>query len=152
VDESETVLDLPLEWEFKKDPSDVGLKEEWYRQSADGSWEKIRTDKAWTEQGYDYHGAAWYRARFKLPEKARGTSDLAVYFGAVDGYADVYLDGIKIGEQKHEADIMWDKPFSVEIPSGLNVSNAHHLVVRVQKDRSAAGIWRPVKIVLPKSR
>jgi len=41
------------------------------------------------------------------------TGNLAIHFGAVDGYVDVYLDGAKIGEQKKDVGFMWEKPFEI---------------------------------------
>jgi len=155
--DAETVAQLPETWDFKKDPLDAGLEEEWFEKNSDDSWVKISTSKAWTsqEQGREYHGVAWYHTAFELPATAGQYEKLMLHFGAVDGHADFYLDGVKIGEQKADVNVMWDKPFQIPLPVELGpvevrhlmVSDVHHLMVRVRKDSFAAGIWKSVKIV-----
>jgi hypothetical protein len=147
-EKSPPIVELPILWDFKTDPSNAGIKEEWFQKPVDSSWKKIRTDKAWTEQGYEtYHGIAWYSVEFTLPSDYIKATPLLVYFGAVDGYADVFLDGRKIGEQKTDVGLMWDKPFTLPLPSDIDPAITHHLMVQVRKDSAAAGIWKPVKIM-----
>ena len=151
-----TVAKLPLVWAFRKDPDNVGLDEKWYRPEAHRSeWSEIRTDSAWTKQGHAYHGAAWYRIDFSSPaeshkplRKALGEGKAALLFGAVNGTVDVFLDGEKIGEQKRPAGQMWKKPFVIDLPADLDPATKHRLVVRVEKKSHAAGIWKPVSVVI----
>ena len=42
---------------------------------------------------------------------------------------------------------MWDKPFTTALPPDIQRGTTHELVVRVEKDGFAAGIWEPVRIV-----
>jgi hypothetical protein len=149
MEEERTVARLPDLWDFKKDPSDVGLQEKWFAQEIDASWAKIRITQDWTSQdpGRGYHGVAWYHVRFDLPATAPKGDPLVLHFGAVDGVADIFLDGVKIGEQKEEVGVMWDKPFTILLPAEMDPAQAHRLVVRVQKDNFAAGIWKPVRIM-----
>ena len=139
------VLALPLQWRFRLDPEDVGRAEGWQRGSAIGDWSGIRIDAPWTRQGHDYHGVAWYAVDFELPVAADGRR-LSIYFGAVDGTCDVYIDGIKAGEQKESPVRMWDKGFFVALGKPLQ-PGPHVLTVRVLKQSHAAGIWKPVAIV-----
>jgi len=149
VDPASAVLELPETWEFRKDPADVGLEEDWPNQGVDASWDKIKVTADWTSQapGADYHGAAWYRVSFTLPPDAAG-KPLAFIFGAIDGVADIFMDGKKIGEQKAPAGTMWDKSFEISLPAEVDVAQSHELVVRVEKKAYAAGIWKPVRIGL----
>jgi len=144
--------ELPLTWKFRKDPSDRGLEDEWFRAAPDRTWVDIQTDKSWTDQGHHYHGVAWYQTAFTVPENRRKTfagsaKRLALHFGAVDGDTDVFLDGTKIGEQKMDVGFMWDKPFAIRLPDEFSPSVPHRVAVRVHKDRFAAGVWRPVMLV-----
>jgi hypothetical protein len=145
------VLKLPDLWDFKKDPSDKGIQDRWFEKNSDDSWTNISTSQDWTSQapGRGYHGAAWYHVSFDFPVEIKKDpgSRLYLYFGAVDGLADIYLDGVKIGEQKKDVGVMWDKPFSIPLPLNVDLKNTHHLMVRVTKDHSAAGIWKKVKIM-----
>ena len=90
---------------------------------------------------------AWYRISFTLPADATGKS-LSFTFGAIDGYADIFMDGKKIGEQKEDVNTMWDKAFEIALPTDVDIARPHELVVRVEKENFAAGIWKPVWIGL----
>jgi len=130
----------------------------------------IKTDQFWTHQplGKGYYGAAWYAIEFDLSDEARrvirralreahpgpglvapgGTPLPALHFGAVDGYADIFLDGVKIGEQKKSPGQMWNRPFLTHLPENAFAREGkHRLVVRVEKRSHAAGIWKQVRIV-----
>ena len=141
------IMELPITWRFKKDPANVGVEEKWFAEGPDSSWVPISTTKDWISQGHNYHGVAWYRTPFALPADLKTDQKLALSFGAVDGYADVFLDGVKIGEQKKPPDQMWDVRFSIPLPVDLAPGTRHQLVVRVQKDSFAAGIWKLVSVV-----
>jgi hypothetical protein len=141
------VVSLPVEWSFKLDPKAIGEKEGWEKLTDFKGWKRIRTDQSWTDQGYDYHGVAWYNVSFDLPISATDKQNsLSLYFGAVDGTCDVFLDGVKVGEQKKSPEMMWNKGFYVPLKSPL-VAGRHFLVVKVYKDSNAAGIWKEVGIV-----
>ena len=147
-----TLFKLPLKWKFKLDPKDTGLDKKWYKNNAALKWDSIKTNKDWTSQGHHYHGAAWYAVKFVLPKNVqeeikKNKIKPAIYFGAVDGTADLFLNGIKMGEQKQSASFMWDKSFAVALPDNFNPEIENELVVRVKKDKYAAGIWKPVSIV-----
>ena len=146
-DETTVLMELPVTWQFKKDPSAVGIEEKWFAGDADASWVKIDTTKDWTSQGHNYHGVAWYRTPFTLPANLKADEKLALSFGAVDGYADVYLNGVKIGEQKKPPGEMWDIRFDIALPADVARGEPHQLVVRVKKDLYGAGIWKRVSVV-----
>ena len=149
-----TKLELPIVWRFKKDPSNIGIKEKWFSNSSDSTWGPIKTTESWTsqDQGREYHGVAWYQISFSLPSSdIADKTDLAIHFGAVDGFVDIFLDGVKIGEQKLSPGLMWNSSFSTPISPDIDLSGQHRLVVRVNKDAEAAGIWKRVTIIkLPK--
>lgn len=138
-------INLPTAWKFKKDPLDKGIDDKWFATPVNASWESIMIDKGWPAQGHDYYGAAWYAVTFQAPVEFRGTQPI-IRFSAVDGVADIFLDGVKIGEQKKKPSIMWDQPFQVSLPANFNFSTVHDLIVRVKKDADQAGIWKPVAI------
>jgi hypothetical protein len=153
-----TLMKLPLVWSFRTDPQDIGLDENWGAPKArrGDEWSPIRTDKDWTQQGHEHRGAAWYRVGFNIPAESRGALREALqagkaklHFGAVDGTADLFLNGKPIGKQKVSAVVMWDKAFVIPLPPDLDVSAPQSLVVRVEKRlRGGAGIWKPVSIVV----
>jgi hypothetical protein len=55
---------------------------------------------------------------------------------------------VKIGEQKSPAALMWDKSFTIPLPEDFDPSITNNLSIRVEKDAYAAGIWKPVSIVV----
>ena len=142
---------LPVEWQFKTDPQDQGNEQEWFRLGQNLSWQPILTNKDWTSQGYDYHGVAWYTTTFQLGvEEAKQKefneerSRLALRFNGIDGAAEVYLDGLRIGSQEE----IKDKSLSVSLPESFDPGILHTVTVRVEKHDDTAGICKPVWIVL----
>jgi hypothetical protein len=84
----ELVLELPREWDFKKDPEDIGTLYQWYNPGVVEGWKKMDTTLYWEaqgeadEKGWSYHGEAWYKTGFNLPEEMRG-KPLRLTIGAV---------------------------------------------------------------------
>ena len=70
--------------------------------------------------------ALWYEKTFTLPKKWKGKNVL-LHFGAVDWQADVYVNGVLVGEHKGGYD-----PFSFDITSYLKKSGKQTLKVKVQ--------------------
>jgi hypothetical protein len=153
------LYDLNSGWKFRKDPGDRGLREKWFDVGADSDWNPILVTKDWTSQGHDYYGVAWYSVSFQLGVEESKQKEFfdkggkaALLFGAVDGYADIFLDGKKIGEQKISPNQMWDQEFAIPLPEGFDPALKHSLIVRVEKGGSAdAGIWRPVFLIFQKN-
>jgi len=138
------VADLPVTWQFKFDADDSGMTENWYKLTDFSSWKPMKTTDWWTNQGESRRGIGWYGTSFEIPQNKK--ENLSLFFGAIDGYCDIYVDGEKIGEQKKDPALTWDQPFSVKLPSDIK-SGKHILVIRVLKQNYSAGIWRPVSIV-----
>lgn len=156
--ESLTVIEaLPLVWRFRQDPKDEGMSAGWAKTVATADWPEIRTSDSWTKQaaGKDYHGVAWYAVEFRLSEQAQsrlaelsgGNRVSALRFGAVDGNAEIFLDGVLIGRQMRPVGEMWFRPFVVPLSEDFSPSLLHRLVVRVRKEAHVAGIWKPVQLV-----
>ena len=140
-------LELPLEWGFALDPGDIGMQEGWFRTAPDRRWETIRVDSPWTKQGHDYHGVAWYRLRFDIPADLRVGTRLQLLFGAIDGYTQVYVDGVKTAEQTVSPRVMRNRPFFAPIPETVGPGCSCEVAVRVVKDSGDAGLWKPVCLV-----
>ena len=139
------LLDLSEGWRFRTDPDKVGLASGWHRApSADGSeWRDIRVDGYWTEQGIDFHGAGWYVVKIDVPKDATGT--LWLLFGMIDGEADLWINGEAAGSMPGDP---WDKSKAFDVTKFVQPGDAALLVVRVQKDRYAAGFNEGVRLVL----
>ena len=140
-------LELPLEWDFALDPEDVGIREGWSHPDAGRRWGTIRVDSPWTGQGHDYHGVAWYHLRFTVPDDLRIGTRLQLLFGAIDGYAQVYVDGAKIAEEKVSPRVMSHRPLLAPMPEVVRPGRSCEVVVRVIRDSGSAGLWKPVCLV-----
>src|SRR5690606_35914749 len=113
-------------WEFHIDPG----------QSLDPSTldetqaREIRVPGPWQAQFDDlrhYTGVAWYRLRFTLePSAAAPDARHIIHFGAVDYYAEVWLNGTRLGD--HEGGYL---PFEMDLTDALVPDASNELVVRV---------------------
>ena len=146
---NKVVTPLSVEWKFKTDPGNIGVKEAWFKTDFDDSdWKRIRTDENWEKQGYpDYNGYAWYRHNIQLPEKLSGKYSLR--FGAVDESCWIYVNGRPAGkyifDPKKEPD-GWKTPHYFDISGAVN-TGSNCIVVRVHDAKFAGGIWRPVALI-----
>lgn len=74
----------------------------------------------------DHIGAAWYQREFELPaEWLEANRVIILGFGAVDYFAEVWLNGVKVGE--HEGGYL---PFELDITSAARIG-VNTLTVRV---------------------
>jgi hypothetical protein len=110
-------------WQFLTDPTgslSVGAlpAEGWRAAVANRSWNAQFDDLR------DYFGVAWYKTTIEIPPAAR-KGRILVRFGAVDHFADVFVNGIKAAS--HEGAYT---PFTVDITGGTR-DGANELVVRV---------------------
>ncbi len=139
-------IPLPLEgWSFRTDPMINGHEKDFFKTEFDDSrWKKLKIG-FWEQQGYPgYDGVAWYRIKFKMPEKIDSNA-VEIAFGAVDESAWVWLNGIYIGQ--HDIGTRgWDRPFALDVTREILWGKENTLVVRVEDTASAGGIWKPVKI------
>lgn len=131
-------------WRLKTDPGNCGEAQSWQRAEIDRTWKPIAITAPWTEQGYEYHGAAWYDVECAFPPDIKNSAHL--YFHAVDGTAKVWIDGEFAGEQARPADIMWTRPWSLEIGHLIASKKKARITVKVVKERLACGIYRPVEL------
>ena len=134
-------------WKFRLDPDGTGDASGWAAAEPDGDWADIRTDASWTDQGYSYHGVAWYTTTVAVPDFPAGRR-VWLLFGAVDGDCWVWIDGKPAGQQMDEAGVLWDKPYAVNVTTLVRPGVTHRVTVKISKDRFAAGIWKPVELRL----
>lgn len=105
----------------------------------------IAVPGSWNEQlaeaGYmNFTGAGWYETDIFLPQLIEGR-ELALRFGSADYYAQVWLDGKRIGESG--APML---PFECAVPRELATGRKARLVVRVdatlKPDEATQGITK----------
>ncbi len=66
----------------------------------DRAWQAVTIPHTWNSKTYaQTHKAAWYRTRFTLTEADRG-KDVFLYFEGAATVADVYLNGVHLGQHR----------------------------------------------------
>lgn len=114
-------ISLDGTWEFRFDPEG--------RASGDAvePARAIQVPAPWQSQFADLHlasGVGWYRRVFEVPSTWRDATVL-LRFGAVDYYAEVWLNGRRLGD--HEGGYL---PFAFEIQNDLHFDGPNELIVR----------------------
>jgi beta-glucuronidase len=142
-------ISLDGEWKMIVDPYESGFYDYRYQPSANGYFKNAKPknkselieydfDKSaslkvpgdWNTQSdqlFFYEGTVWYKKSFDY--QRQGNTRLFVYFGAANYFADVYLNGEKIGQ--HEGGFT---PFNFEI-TRLVRDTGNFLVVKVDNKR-----------------
>jgi len=97
-------LNLNGTWEFRLDPQDEGVAQEWFRADVDYP-DRIQVPGNWQAQGFgeprahlrhDYQGKAWYRRIVTIPGAWAGRR-VWLHLGGVTNTADVFVNGQQVG-------------------------------------------------------
>jgi beta-glucuronidase len=123
---------LDGEWLFRLDPSGVGLREGFQKQTGRQGWSPVKVPHAWnlgddsvrSMQG----GIGWYRKEFELPS-AKEALAWAVRFESVNYRSRVWLNGRRVGTNRGAY-----IPFEFRL-SGLKRRGTNRLVIRVDSRR-----------------
>jgi len=113
------------EWLLAPDPKNVGRVEKWFLAPRPGA---KKTKVPWIIQDAfpGYHGAAWYWRDFTAPASDRPGGRYLLRFWAVDYAAEVWLNGVRIGE--HEGG---ETPFVLDATAAVKPNEMNRLAVRV---------------------
>jgi len=145
-------INLNGEWDFKFDPQDLGLKEQWEKSQQKYPL-KIQVPFPWGSQlsgVKDEADIAWYQRLIEVPANWQNKRTFLV-IGASDWKTDVFLDGQKIGT--HEGGYT---PFSFDLTKFLKIGQKQILSIRVDDKRrmftlygkqgygNARGIWQTI--------
>lgn len=145
-------MNLNGTWDFRFDPKDQGLKEDWALHPVDFK-EHIQVPFPWGSKlsgQKDGADIAWYHKDLELP-KTWTDKDVYLIIGASDWETTVFLDGKKIST--HQGGYV---PIEVNLSPFVRLGQAHSLVIRVDDKRreftlygkqgygNARGIWQTV--------
>ena len=135
-------LSLDGSWKLRHGEKGDGERERLYESKADDTnWQTVQVPGSVHTQIMKYPAYFtpdaewisfkewWYRKRFRVPESMKGKR-LRLQFDATDYYADLWLNGKKLG--RHEGYI---DPYEFDVTDGLNLVGENVLAVRV---------WTPV--------
>lgn len=122
-----SISDLSGIWEFKKDPENIGIKNQWFNGLTEtrsiavpGSWNEQFTDSR------DYLDAVWYQTEAFVPENW-SDEEVWIRFGSVNYHATVWVNGQQLGI--HEGGHL---PFAFDISKVTKTGEKNTIVVRVE--------------------
>lgn len=133
---AQKVKDLNGEWNFKTDPYEVGVDEDWFSGNVKyHGWDQLIVPGNWDiENQYAYYiGTAWYQKSFELSKSSENTYFLK--FEGVYHESVVYLNGLKIGEN-----IGGFLPFEIDVTNYLK-DGKNNLVVKVNNTFKLGATW-----------
>ena len=155
-------LNLNGTWQFRFDPKDVGLKQQWWTNAnAQGTdWKKqIVVPFGWESELSKVHQTevshiGWYRREADLPAEWKGKT-LWLHIGAADWEARVWVNGSEVGTHRGGY-----TPLEFDITGAAKAGSQATIVVRVydpqdpelpgglqhQGHTSTSGIWQTVWI------
>ncbi|MHB0938883.1 MAG: glycoside hydrolase family 2 protein [Armatimonadota bacterium] len=145
-------VSLRGDWQFCLDPEDRGAAERWFA-NPDRFTEIIAVPGSWQGQGFgtdaketlwdfrldarllraSYTGTGWYGKAISIPDDWAGQR-IFLNFGAVHPSAEVWLDGVRLGENG-----MPFVPFGFEITGLAQPGKEHWLAVRVHEEARMYG-------------
>ncbi|MCK5343628.1 MAG: glycoside hydrolase family 2, partial [Candidatus Heimdallarchaeota archaeon] len=123
-------INLNGEWEFSFDDSNVGLREQWYKQDPKPIFNRkiivpfCFQSKLSQIEDQAFHEVMWYRKEFDVPDRFIKKTTF-IHFGAVDYSCIVFLNGEYVGS--HEGGYIG---FSIDVTNFIQDINT--LVLRVE--------------------
>ena len=112
-------------WKIATDPKNVGREEHCFNApTADAKPTKV----PWIIQDVfpDYHGVAWYWRDFTAPANPHDNGRFILRFWAVDYLAEVWVNGVKVGQHEGSED-----PFELDVTAAIKPGQTNRLAVRV---------------------
>lgn len=163
------VAKLPLVWNFRRDPGDVGVKQGWPKQPVDltwwkslsqpvsledrqnnpGHWEQLRADQYMQAQGVitkdfqSYTGHAWYQTDVELsPEQTQGKVHLR--FPGLFNECWLYVNGEQVAHRPFKG-VWWmnDYRFEWDVDlAGKLQPGKNSVVLRLHNPHHFGGMFR----------
>ncbi len=116
---------LDKSWRLLPDPDNKGKKERWFKAIPRAA--RPASVPGIIQQTFpDYHGVAWYWLKFEAAINKKPGMTYAVKFREVDYYADIWLNGTRLGS--HEGA---EFAFEMECGKALKFKGENLLAVRV---------------------
>lgn len=153
----ELVMEIKDGWEIWFDAEDIGLWSQglryppdmdmsfWYTRIDPIDWQPVQVGEFWERQGHRYNGTAWYRVRFKVPEKYRGR-ELYFIIGGAANKCSVYLNQWEwiYGVYKDTGMAVGAGPMKARA-TGLKFGDQENFLgLHVMNHRGPGGVYKPV--------
>jgi len=147
----------PRVMEFRKDPDDMGVLEEWYNRPLEADWDTLGSTLYWEAQGlqdshgYGYTGKAWYRASFEAPNDAAGKAVMLTVGGIYSDKLWIWINGFLVDHRQKQNTRM---PFDVDMTAHIKPGETNTVAILLETltpDRNArGGLHRRVFLWTPK--
>ena len=139
-----TIAKMPLRWHYKMDPDDVGNKEGWGQTSTITDWAMMGIDDYMIGvQGWR-RDVGWYGTTFEVPDSSTGPQ--ALYVRSIDGEIDVFIDGVKIGENRISHHAMRNLGYYLKLDKPL-AAGEHTIVLRFTAEAHRPTMFKRVSLV-----
>jgi hypothetical protein len=119
------VISLDGQWSLAVDPKNIGREEKWAEEPAAGA-KAARVPGIIQDVFHGHHGVAWYWREFTPLRNPHAQGRYLLRFWQVDYLADVWLNGVHVGQHEGGED-----PFVCDITGAVQPEAANRLVVRV---------------------
>ena len=165
----ELVAKLPLVWNFRRDPANVGEREGWAKQPVDlalwsglkqpvataerqnnpGHWEQVRTDLYLQAQGIvtkdfqSYTGHGWYQTDVEL-DAAKAQGDVRLRFPGLFNECWLYVNGEQVDHRPFKG-VWWmnDYRFEWDVTlAGRLKPGKNSVVLRINNPHHMGGMFR----------
>ena len=128
-------------WSFTADSQKVGVTQQWYRPDLNRAhWQQVHTPDFW--EAYPglakYDGWGWFFRTFRVEAPVQ---PLSIHFADVDDDAEVWVNGISVGEH-----VGYSDPFVLDITKAVKPGE-NTIAVLVKDYSGGGGIYRPVTII-----
>jgi beta-glucuronidase len=120
-------LDLSGIWDFRTDPQDVGVSEQWYNGLSDAR--PMAVPGSWNEQYedlYSYLDTGWYVRRFFVARSWQGQR-VFLRVGSANYAAEVYVNGVHVGG--HQGGHL---PFAIDVSAQLHYDRENTVAISVE--------------------
>jgi hypothetical protein len=135
----------PRTWEFRKDPEDAGVLDEWYKPDSAGAWKPLDTTMYWEaqglqdEKGYGYTGKAWYRTSVDVPADTDGKKITLAIGGLYSDKVWIWVNGFLVDQRMRQSTKF---PFDIDVTDQIRPGATNHIAIQLETltpDRNARG-------------
>jgi hypothetical protein len=137
------VIPSPNRWSFKLDNKNDGLQKSWQNSGEADGWDIIYSGNTWENQGYDYDGVAWYKAKVFIPDELKGKK-IMLFVGALDESGVFYINGKKAYVREFVKSTDWRTPFEFDATEFIDYGKENDVTIRVLDKAGAGGIWKDI--------
>ena len=136
--------DFPFTWDL----DEVGEKQRWYDPThRPKELEKSFIGRHWrTDHVWGPPPVGWHFVTFQLPAEHVGKQVL-LHFGAIDGFATVYVNGRRVGTHDGNTAVSWIEPFHFDVTDLVRAGD-NDLALRIAPNMQLGGPYRPISVVV----